>query len=273
MLHVGALAPLAEILTAVRNLALATVKYDLYVNLVIERVDESAATALIRKQHPNALILVSENRGMDIGGFFALLPHVLKGSYEYILKLHTKSSAQWRRSLLAPLCGSPAQVRFVLRMLELTPKAGMVGARSHLYTEPRLRKPNYYYIQQLATRFLLPYTDFQFIGGTMFWVRTSLIAKVFGNTDLHKLIATMNTPSTFDGWWYLINYRDTGVTTIEQAARHYQQHGAKSGRYANCLDARDKGARRYVPDGMIEHAYERLFGLIVKAQGLTILAL
>lgn len=271
MFHVGNSIPVAEMLRDINNLRLAQVKHDLFVNLVEGKVDVKAMTSLIKLNYPSAVIVVSENRGMDIGGFFKLLPLVLKGSYTYILKLHTKSMISWRRSLIVPLCGSVYHVQHNLRTLAGFPTVGMLGATGHLYRELPLRKPNFYYLQRLAKEFKIPYPrPFHFIGGTMFYVRVSVIEKAFSGLDLEVLWAGMNTPQTLDKYWYLINYRDKGVTTVEQAEAHFLTHGKKAGRFHNCLDAREKGSMRYIPDGMIEHAYERLFGLIVENGGMTI---
>jgi hypothetical protein len=272
VLHIGSLGPLVELLSDVQNVQLAGVTFDLYVNLASGKVDEAQATALIKKTFPQALIQTSENRGMDIGGFLKLLPLVMTAApaYDYVLKLHTKSNQYWRRSLIVPLCGSATQVRHCLNTLQRQPHVGMIGAARHLYREVRLRRPNYYYLQQLTSQLQLPYVDCHFIGGTMFWMRMSLLTEVFAKRDLHALWNQLNTAETFDPYWYLISYRDKGVLTIEAAQQHWEKRGKAAGRFRNCLDAREHGSTRYLPDGMLEHAWERLFGLLVKVRGLQV---
>lgn len=53
----------------------------------------------------NIQIIFSENRGVDIGGFFLLLDQLIKSNlkHDYIVKLHTKSNMKWRNKLLAIL--------------------------------------------------------------------------------------------------------------------------------------------------------------------------
>jgi hypothetical protein len=273
VLHVGSLAPLVELLNDARNVHLAGVPFDLYANLATGKVDEAAASALIREAYPQAVVRTSENRGMDIGGFLKLLPLVMAATpaYDYILKLHTKSDLRWRRSLIVPICGSPAQVKLCLGTLQRQPLIGMIGSARHLYREPRFRRPNYHYLQQLTTHLQLPYIDCPFIGGTMFWMRASLLKRVFEKHDLNALWSQLNTPETFCCNWYFTNYRDRGVTTLVEAQRHWEVHGQKAGRYRNCLDAREHGSTHYIPDGMLEHAWERLFGLIVRVRGLQVI--
>lgn len=270
-LHVGAIAPLNELLRDIMNLTMAGVKFDLFVNLVRGKVDTTAAVAAVQRFFPQAIIIESENRGMDIGGFFYLLPLILRGSYQYILKLHTKSMYSWRRALVAPLCGTSGQVRHCLKMFEINQRLGMLGASNHLYREHQMRKPNYYYVQQLTKKFGIPYSSCSFIGGTMFIVRTSAIEKYFRNADLPTLISELNTPQTLDPYWYMVNYRDPNVKSVEDAVKHYEEYGEKAGRFRNCLDARERGATRYVPDAMKEHSFERVFGLLIQSAGYTIL--
>lgn len=270
ILHAGAIVPLVEILKDISNLQGCGRPYDLFVNLTEGRFDTQVATDIINKQFPTAVIITSENRGMDIGGFFRVLPYVLKGNaaglpYAYVLKLHTKSMKTWRRALINPICGSTLQVQHILQLLETLPKIGMIGSKYHLYRELYMRKPNFHYLQKLTDRFKIPYKDCSFIGGTMFWIRMQVLEKVFKQVDCSSLLAQLNTPTTFDPYWYLLSYRDQGVNTIEEAEAHFKSYGEKVGRYRNCMDARDHNSLRYLPDGMMEHAYERFFGLIVQS--------
>ena len=273
ILHVGALAPLPELLRDITNIRFANIPFDLFVNLVEGKVDVTSATGLIKTAFPGAVIVTSENRGMDIGGFFKVLPLVLSGEqkYDYILKLHTKSAQWWRRKLIMPICGNPYQIRYCLQTLKANPKVGMIGTSQHLYTEIKGRRPNHHYLETLSQKFKLPLTSFHFIGGTMFWIRVSILDKALQGQDLESLRQELNTPETFDPYWYLLQYRDDNVKTVTEAQEHWDRHGQKAGRFRNCLDAREKGSQHYIPDGMLEHAYERWFGWIVKHAGQTVM--
>ncbi len=50
-------------------------------------------------------VIFSENRGVDIGGFFLLLDQLIKENlpHDYLVKLHTKKRKSWRNKLLAIL--------------------------------------------------------------------------------------------------------------------------------------------------------------------------
>jgi Rhamnan synthesis protein F len=269
LLHVAALEPLPELLRATANVSMTGVPCDLLFNLAVGKVDLGQARQLILTTFPTARIIDSENRGMDIGGFLALLPLVLTATprYDYVLKLHTKSVGWWRRGLIAPICGSPAQVKLCLSLFQTQARVGLIGAARYLYRESRYRKPNLYYLQQLTARLGLPYLDCQFIGGTMFWIRTSLLVSTFGRSDLAALRQQLNTPQCFDPYWYMLNNSSLGLTSTAQARQHWEVQGRSEGRYGNCLHARECGATRYLADGMLEHAYERVFGLLARAAG------
>lgn len=270
ILHVGSLQLLPELLNSCHQLHLANVIYDLYVNLVESKVDVAKARELIITQVPTATIVISENRGMDIGGLFQLLPLVLKGEYDFLLKLHTKNLDWWRHILIDPLCGNPHRVNLCLQLFQNNPLVGMIGSKKCLLTERYGQAPNHYYLQQLANRFKLPLKSCHFIGGTMFWVRTSVFKQALQMEDMSLLISEMNTPTTLDPHWYCLTYRNE-VGNMAHSWNHWEKYGKFKGYFRNCLEARERNCRKYLPDGMIEHAYERFFGFAIESLGFIVL--
>lgn len=268
-LHVGSVKPLEELLVNIENISKAGYYFDLYVNIVDGLGIENEATEMVQKKFPHAVLFVSENRGMDIGGFFHTLPFLFAKPYRWILKLHTKTSASWRKQLVEPLCGSPNQVFQCLNLLEQG--NGMLGSAKHKYFESKGLKPNNHYISYLAEKFKMPVRDFWFIGGTMFWVDNKFLRQVFEGKDLPLLISEMNTPTTLDPHWYMVNYKDPDVRSVEAAVLHYNTQGESLGRCRNCLEARIKKQKPCLADGMLEHAYERFFALALKVTGRKIL--
>lgn len=257
-LHVGSVTVLPELLTYTQRLQNP---HTVFANIVEGLVDVAEARRIITYYYPNAVITVSENRGMDIGGFFRVLPFILQGDFDYILKLHTKTNHNWRRTLIEPLVDDEA----CLGLFRRDPTVGLVGARRCLYEELPHRRPNAYYCQQLAERYQLPYRDFRFIGGTMFWMRVSVLTSLWPRDTIEEksaaALATLNTPETLDPHWFMINYR-----TARSVAEAVQQYQRQRGKFRNCLEARLHGVAA-VADGMIEHAYERFFGMLTEARG------
>jgi lipopolysaccharide biosynthesis protein len=92
---------------------LAEHPYDLFVN-----ISESAWTpnvhAQLRLDFPDCKILITKNRGRDIGGYLALMGQILWSKYDVLCLIHTKKSPhldgvaaeQWRKELLDAILGS-----------------------------------------------------------------------------------------------------------------------------------------------------------------------
>ena len=273
LVHVGALAPLAEILGLLRNFDKARTPVDLFFNLVTDRVPVFEATNLIHRSFPTAVILPTENRGMDIGGFFALLPKVLNKGYDYLLKLHTKTDPNWRRGLMQPLLGTDMAIKQCLTQFKVSPRVGLICARRHLYLETLGRKPNAEHLASLCTKYRVRNNSTFFSGGTVFWVRMSILEKTFGGVDLKDLYLSLNTLETLDTHWYKNNYNYLPFPkTITGVQLHWETIGKSSGLFPNSLAAREKRGRAIL-DGQIEHAFERFFGLITIAQGLQVLGI
>ena len=203
---------------------------------------------------------------MDIGGFLRLYPLTLAQPYDYLLKLHTKSHAQWRRDLAFPLCGTAQRVRHCLTLFRTNPKIGMLGTMRLVYTESPHSIRNSHYLGRFASQLRISHAPCQFVAGTMFWIRASVLRDTLGKHDLEKFRLQLNTFDTFDAHWYLRNYRDVGLT-LATAKEHFDKH---PGRFRNCLDARRGGSKNYLADSMPEHAFERLFGLLVKSRGMMV---
>ena len=275
-LHVMKNSLLGEFRAYLRNIPQA---YDLFIT-----VPDSGRKA--RQVFPKARILARHpNRGMDIGGFFAVLPLILKGKYDVVLKLHSKSDSKWRKSMLRSLCGSSTQVRRCLSLLSRR-GIGALGDHHKLHSTRHRWAVNGPHLSSLCRRWRTGMRDGQFAAGTMFWIRTSILKRVFGNSDRTTLLRGLNTPQSFDVYWYLRNYRSTrmprkiiintplgkyhyihmvqtSINTRQQAEHHWRTYGRSHGYYPNGLaQKRAKGGR---VDGMIEHAYERFFGVIVAA--------
>lgn len=223
--------------------------------------------AIIARAFPNAKRIKVENRGMDIGGFLAILPYILTGDYDVVLKLHSKSSKTWRTDLLTPVCGSPQAVNKCLRMFS-DPSVGMVGAQKWLLT-PKTWKCNTYYLKMLSERFQQPLQQCSFIGGSIFWMRVTVLKRMFNNHHIPSLVQELNTSTSLDWNWYRMYYADLTHLTEEQIREHWIVSGKKEGRVPNGLVARSTGLLT-ICDGMLEHAYERLFALRVVAQGLVV---
>jgi lipopolysaccharide biosynthesis protein len=259
---------LEELYSYLQNLIKAGYRYDMYV-----AVPFGSDITQLRKYWPQATVTTHENRGFDIASFFSLCRLILQRKYDLVLKLHTKSDPGWRRSLIAPLLGDPSKAKAAVEAFK-NPKVGMVGARQWVIPMPSTHWGIYHHhITEICRDWQVPLVPCHFIGGTVFWVRWSLFEKQMRHVDLEKVVASTNDENTLDWSWYILHYSDlrtAGIDTEEKARAHWRDHGKSERRACNVLYGRKHGIPIWV-DGMIEHAYERFFGLLVIHGGQEIL--
>lgn len=182
-------------------------KYNLYVNLVAGHTDHLDVTW----PFPNAVIRISQNNGMDIGGQLRMLDYWLNYGQdeEFIVFLHSK--------------GKPADLQDLAKVKEtdelrnllwsiVTPekyplveeafkdeKVGMVGVeewhrfpgRDHGDPIPECK----YYCDLLHLN-NYKNNNFGFIGGTMFFVRSQIFSRAFGSMDIDKIVNELPESST-----------------------------------------------------------------------------
>ena len=112
--------------------------FDLFINLV----KGLNSTEVIQLQHericsdfPDAHIIYSENRGMDIGGMFRLFSQALAGQYQVLLYAHSKSDDAWRCNMLQRLTQHSTQAIDILNHADSPTenRSGMVGAYTYPY--------------------------------------------------------------------------------------------------------------------------------------------
>jgi hypothetical protein len=171
--------------------SLAGIRFDLKIN-----IPEPAYTVgleqAIRRRFPDAAVMVSPNRGRDIGGFFRLLEDAAFDAFDVFILLHTKKSPHrpspradaWRRALLNALLGTPDIARENLALLAAEPRIGCLAAARCRDTKLGGNAANY---RHLMDRLGVRPADraCEFVRGTMFMARTSVIRRLFER--LHDL--------------------------------------------------------------------------------------
>lgn len=174
VVHAYYVEPLAELRAA---LSFITEPFDLFITtpheadvpLLIECLDGCAA---------NLSVVVSENRGRDIGPFMSMLRRGAFTPYSAVLKLHLKQSLYsakgdtWRRDIFGALCGNALTVSRCIDLLR-SEKAGLIGPHSYFLTHPRYWGSNHGKVSTLLSAVgasLSPQRDsLAFFAGSMFW--------------------------------------------------------------------------------------------------------
>lgn len=162
----------------------------------------------ILKFKPDAKIILTENLGMDIGGFLQVYKHIDKNT-KLILKIHTKSGLgsedkkshyslrvgydeakkhgqEWFRDLMGGVLKNKDQVKKILFEFENNNKCGMVGYR--LYNN---YKKNKNHIMDMFNKLKIKDLDLDnsfFIGGTIFWVDNDILKKYLTDTVISDIL-------------------------------------------------------------------------------------
>lgn len=114
-------------------------EYDLWVNLVSGSAADAELDVLtgeIQSQVNGARVIVSENRGRDMGGFIQLIQQMDLDQYDVFCKVHTKKSFHrqdgdvWRRDLLQSVLGEEV-IRPVLDLFMADESIGVIGSQKY----------------------------------------------------------------------------------------------------------------------------------------------
>lgn len=157
-------------------------EFQLLINLSLDIIDKQSIVSSILLDFPNTFIIESPNIGKDIGGKLALIDVLLRLdlSPSLLVLLHDKRSPQaimgerWRNKLLNII--EPDVVKRVRKMFSNDESLGIVGAKDFIineYDKNNTSRNNNEILSLLAKRYSLNIDDHRFIGGTMFWVRTT----------------------------------------------------------------------------------------------------
>ncbi len=170
--------------------------FNLYVNLVQDFSDHLVDR--IRREFPAAHINISANQGMDPGGQLRTLHYwISKGqNEEFLIFLHSKKDPELRDLFSSIVL--PEKARLAFKKFE-DPQVGMVGVKEwHLYPGKKWGDPIHscdFYCDWLKLNNYKT-NSFGFIGGTMFWVRSSIYKNVFAGFPILDLVKELEPYST-----------------------------------------------------------------------------
>jgi lipopolysaccharide biosynthesis protein len=157
-------------------------EYDIYFNLV-ENNWTSRLHNTVMTDFPTARVIVSKNKGKDIGGHFNLIGYIKHiREYDAFLLIHSKksphipeaASTKWRRDLLGATIGSPLIVAQNLYLLEKFPDTGLIGSKfwRHRSIDGNTKK-----YRLLLKRLGIPKKDYRcdYLSGTMMWLNARAV--------------------------------------------------------------------------------------------------
>jgi hypothetical protein len=162
----------------------------------------------IRASFKNAYVLTTSNIGKDIGGKFALIELYLSLGLqsEYIIFLHDKVSPHsldgnlWKNNLQKIVDYN--NYKHIVTTFEQNGSIGVIGAKEHLVNEYNPANGTFEYNNDRIHLFLQKYdisvSNYDFIGGTMYWMKAPIIENFFTKYNPLKIRSELEAGNVMD---------------------------------------------------------------------------
>ena len=161
--------------------AICSTPFMLYVTTTHEQ-QASVGNKLSLRGH-NFKLLPVKNRGRDVLPFIKILPQLISGRHDYVIKVHTKKSTHredgdaWRRDLFEQLLSNESISRSI-NIFEQNPDLGILGPTGHVVPMSFYWGANSTRTEALAARLGVDSPtlhSLDFVAGTMFMSRVSVL--------------------------------------------------------------------------------------------------
>jgi lipopolysaccharide biosynthesis protein len=187
-----------------------TVPYKLYVNICPGKYNKKQIDFIYRYKS-DTVINISRNRGVDVGGFLSTLK-VIDNDTDLIIKIHTKKGIgsettpsnsvkrngvkvaerqanKWFHNMMKGVLKDVETVNRIINEFRTNEKCGMVGFK--LYNGLGPNKNEIIKISELINldKNLI---GGNFIGGTIFWVRYSILKKYLTTKSITSILNSMS---------------------------------------------------------------------------------
>ncbi len=238
MVHLFNITLWDDISNFLKNLEGVIFEIDLYVNISInekEELEKIEYKSLIEKINKNQLfkniyITDSDNRGMDIGGFFISCCKMFDMGLKYdsVIKIHSKTNDSWRFAMLYALLGNEKIIKHNMELIKDN-KIGMIGNNV-------LSINNVLSVNQRSYKYIFTYMDYfkikettnlgHFVPGTIFWIKgdvldihftKELILKCYNEFDQNYCGSLVNNregkPHAFERFFGVM-VNDIGLKTV-----------------------------------------------------------
>ncbi len=167
-----------------------TSPFKLLISIWIENDDKYKIYNDIKSAYTDATVIFSTNVGKDIGGKLALLDLSLKLNLnaDFYILLHDKKSPHsplgniWREKLFRII--ESQNIEIIKKMFLQQKKIGIIAAKEFVENEYDSSSQSFnnvgkQLLENLISEYNFNISNFDFIGGTMFWVRAEIFNKFF----------------------------------------------------------------------------------------------
>jgi hypothetical protein len=214
----------------------------------------------------NFTFLKIENRGMDLGGKFIFLKYLENNNIQCdcVFFIHSKTDTKRREQYLNPFFKQKNYLKYLIHKLESETNLGAIFGNLFYKIEKNIN--TYVNLQKYNTLYLKELTDFLDIfkknpiifEGNIFIIKYSLLQPICDNVDI--LYSFLNNEISFDYSWFINFYKKKDVN-IHKCYEEFKNKNM----YGNNIPLMIGKKKESFPDGMIEHAIERIWdGLLQK---------
>lgn len=178
-------------------------------NISGENLKKDELIQKIAAQFPKAIVTVSPNKGKDIGGKLVLISTCLQmtSAFDFYILLHDKQSPHssfgqgWRKKLFRII--NPYAIDKIISIFEEQEKVGMVSSSEFIINEYNhkshsFESNNNHILKNLLQHYALSPVSYDFVGGTMFWVRAVIINDFFRKYNPLGIRSTLETGNVLD---------------------------------------------------------------------------
>ena len=241
---------------------------------MIKEFDTSDNINYLKQKYKECVIAICDNKGMDIGPFLLNLHYIKTNQYnhDYIFKIHTKSSDNFRNESLNILMKSHDVI--LTNIQKLSDKMNGIFAGNIIYKYNDYKDAflsNLYHIKNIIKYLYnedIIYDKLEFVAGTMFIAKLEIF-NILSPLKLIEIYEDLNTIDTLDYYWYSVFYK---IDVNDKKRIYFDYHNNKINRFPNNLNYTMKTQTSGLRDSMIEHAFERVIGYFCKKIGLELIS-
>lgn len=163
----------------------------------------------VRQRLPQALVLTAPNKGRDIGAKLMLIDLQLQLGVptEYTLIIHDKKSphlgdgARWREELFRIV--DTGKLEQVFRVFARQPEVGIICSAAYIQNEfnevdGRFSSSCNHQLLELMERYNIRTSDYNFVAGNIFWIRTQLLVQFFSQRPLLQIRSDLEQGNALD---------------------------------------------------------------------------
>lgn len=195
-----------------RNLRHFIEKIDaqVFLNIDFQNPNLNRICKVIENRYPSIIVIKTSNVGKDIGAKLALMQAYLNLNFhsDYMLFIHDKKSPQlvhgesWQ-NILFKIC-KPSVVNQIDKLFADS-EVGMIGRKENFYskrndTEKGIFSGNKELTIRLSAKYGLNSDNYDFIGGTMFWVRSTIYEDFFKRYNPLSIRETLEKGNVMDDY-------------------------------------------------------------------------